>query len=367
MLLKVLAVTALTLVVIYLVNMALYLGFHLHYKKHQPGKCSRVKGLDYGSEDFQVTTDGLAFVTSGVSFSVASSGYKDFIAANKVKGRIVLFDFNKPEAGVTELKVRPSPNFNPDTFRPHGISLLEDSRSKQHLLYVVSHPDNLPDRVEKFRFLPETGELEHVKFFTDEKFFLLNDLAVVAEDQFYVSNMNYFTSHNLALAEAILPLNLATVVFFDGTKGTDVITGVTGPNGVTLSTDKRYVYVNFPFLYQMRVYERKGDNSLTLVQTLDLFTGPDNIHLSLDGKSLYLGCHPVFHKAMSHLDNPNLRAPSSVLKVPLVDGLPDPDDITEEFYDHGDVISASSIAAVYNNRLLIGSVIDKLVVCECRG
>ncbi|XP_059156201.1 serum paraoxonase/arylesterase 2-like [Physella acuta] len=363
MIVKVLAVTLVTLTLLYIVKVVLFLGFHLHYKRHHPGRCSRVKGHNFGSEDFHVTSDGFAFITSGLTLSGAAPRYKEFITTNKVKGRIVLFDFNKPEAGVTELKVRPSPNFNPETFHPHGISLLEDSTSKQHLLYVVSHPDNLPDRVEKFRFLPETGELEHVKFFTDEKFFLLNDLAVVAEDQFYVSNSNYFTTHSLLFLESILPVSLTTVVFFNGADYHHVVYDVISPNGVSLSADKRYVYVTSPILQELKVYQRKGSDSLNLVQTINLFTSPDNMHLSKDGNSLYIGCHPIGYQLFRLLTDPANVAPSSVLKVPLVNGLPDLDDVTEEFYDHGDLISGSSVAVCYNNTLLVGSVLDSLVIC----
>jgi len=40
------------------------------------------------------------------------------------KGKILLFDFTKPEKGVTALKMDRS--FNEDDFFPHGISVLQD-------------------------------------------------------------------------------------------------------------------------------------------------------------------------------------------------------------------------------------------------
>lgn len=53
-----------------------------------------------------------------------------------------------------------------------------------------------------------------------------------------------------------------------------------------------------------------------------------------------------------------------VVKIPLKDGKIVPEEITELFYDHGHLISGASIAAVYNNKLLIGSVNHKLVICD---
>lgn len=53
-----------------------------------------------------------------------------------------------------------------------------------------------------------------------------------------------------------------------------------------------------------------------------------------------------------------------VLRLPLKDGKIDAENISELFYDHGDLISGSSVATVYNSKLLIGSVFHKLVICD---
>jgi hypothetical protein len=40
------------------------------------------------------------------------------------KGRILLFNFNTPEKGVTELAI--SEDFDQSTFHPHGISVIQN-------------------------------------------------------------------------------------------------------------------------------------------------------------------------------------------------------------------------------------------------
>ncbi|CAL1529404.1 unnamed protein product [Lymnaea stagnalis] len=346
-------------------NITLKFGYHLHYFKHHPGKCSPVTGADFGSEDLEVSSDGLAFISSGVTFSGVSQEFSEFISANKVKGRMLLFDFKKPELQVTELKIRPTKQFNPATFRPHGVSLINDRAKGQHLIYVINHPDGgEPDRVEKFRFLPQTRELDHVRSFSGDKLRLTNDLAVLAEDKFYISNFIYFKDSILNVFEKFMILNFGSVVFYNGSGFEETLTHLAGPNGITLSSDSRYLYVSFPSLGQLQVYERTPDNQLHLVQTVPLFTSPDNQHLSTSGDGLYTGAHPILYKAYQSLNNPLLHAPSSVLHIPLKDGKVLDDDVTELFYDHGDLISASSMAAVYDNRLIIGSVMHKLVVCQ---
>lgn len=50
----------------------------------------------------------------------------------EVKGRILLFDFNKPEKGVTELAFEPS--FKQERFRPHGISVIQNDVTGSKLI-----------------------------------------------------------------------------------------------------------------------------------------------------------------------------------------------------------------------------------------
>ena len=54
-----------------------------------------------------------------------------------------------------------------------------------------------------------------------------------------------------------------------------------------------------------------------------------------------------------------------MIRLPLKkDGLIQEDDVTKLFYDHGDLISGASVAAVFDGQMLIGSVVDFLVHCD---
>ena len=81
--------------------------------------------------------------------------------------------------------------------RPHGISVLEDDVKGRHLVYVINHPFPGPDAVEKFRFEPKTKQLIHIKSIRDAALRTTNDLALVGEDRFYVSNFLYFKDRTL--------------------------------------------------------------------------------------------------------------------------------------------------------------------------
>lgn len=70
----------------------------------------------------------------------------------------------------------------------------------------------------------------------------LNDLVVVGDDKFYVTNWFTMKSPIMRQLEAILfVLPLQNVVYFDGKAGTVVLSGKYGANGINASPDKKYV------------------------------------------------------------------------------------------------------------------------------
>ncbi|XP_035829748.1 serum paraoxonase/arylesterase 2 [Aplysia californica] len=366
MLKKAMLVGLLAAIVYFVGTTVKMMGLHLHYYKHHPGTCRVIETAGPGSEDFHVTSAGLAFITSGLAFASAPSSFLEFHKINNIKGRILIYNFRNPKKGAVELKIKPNETLDLAKFKPHGISVLEDKAKGEHLVYVVNHPIPEPDAVEKFRYNPKTNELVHLKSITSKLMKITNDLAVLEEDKFYITNFNYFNNHFLTVVEGLFQLPLGGVLYYNGTGFTQVTPGLKQPNGVFLSKDLRYLYVNVMVEQQVHVYKREKDNSLALVQVVSFHSSLDNLHLSQDGKTLYIGAHPIAFKAMGHMADPPLRAPSQVLQLPLnvTNGEILMDQITELFYDHGDLITGSSVGAVYNNSLLIGSLMDALVVCN---
>jgi len=367
MLWKALLIGAVSVIMYIVADRYIWMDLHRHYYKHHPGKCEVVKNAGLSSENFHVTDEGLAFITSGCGFITNSEGYINHMKRNNVyKGRILLFNFNKQELGALSLVITPSATFDPATFRPHGISVLEDSIKGEHLVYVVNHPYPARDVVEKFKYNPKTQELVHLNSITDEILRTTNDLGMIAEDQFFISNFLYSFNQAGATLETIFELPWGGMLFYNGSGFSEVVPGIAGPNGVVVSKDNRYVYVAMCIQKKIHVYRREEDNSLTLVQSIPTHTIPDNLHLSQDGGTLYAGCHPIVHKLFEHAEDPQKspKAPAQVLSFPLKDGLISPEGATELFYDHGDLISGSTQGAVYKNTLLVGSLVDTLVVCD---
>jgi len=97
-------------------------------------------------------------------------------------------------------------------------------------------------------------------------------------------------------------------------------------------------------------------------ETIDLGSGVDNIELDSDG-GLWIGAHPQLFKMLQHARNPSKLSPSQVLHLtPRSEG---GFDIEEVYLNKGEEISASSVAAVDNQRMLIGAVFDpKFLDCK---
>ena len=68
----------------------------------------------------------------------------------------------------------------------------------------------------------------------------LNNLVLLGLDKFYVTNFLTMQSNILKQLEMFaFFLPLQNVVYFDGTKGTVVLTGTYGGNGIDISRDKK--------------------------------------------------------------------------------------------------------------------------------
>jgi arylesterase/paraoxonase len=95
---------------------------------------------------------------------------------------------------------------------------------------------------------------------------------------------------------------------------------------------------------------------------IDLGTGINNIEVDSAG-GLWIGAHPQLFKFLQHAKDSSKLSPSQVqYLIPLADGSYD---IKEVYLNKGDGISASSVAAVYDKRLLIGAVFEAKFL-DCR-
>jgi arylesterase/paraoxonase len=98
------------------------------------------------------------------------------------------------------------------------------------------------------------------------------------------------------------------------------------------------------------VYDRDlNTGDLSPRRTIEAGTGVDNIEIGQEG-DLWIGCHPKLLTFVKYSKNPQTLSPSLVIKV--VQKAPGQYDVKEIYLNNGQPLSGSSVAAVFEDRLL---------------
>ena len=191
-------------------------------------------------------------------------------------------------------------------------------------------------------------------------------MAATGENSFYFTNMAYFRDHFRYVMESLLLLPFGNVMYYNGEDYTMVADGFVLPNGISLSADQENVYVSSTVFGMLNIFKREINDSLTLLQEFPLYSMPDNINVDRYSGNLIVAADPACHMMMEHLSNPEMPAASKVFLINMKNGSY-ADGIIELFSDDGGGdIWGASVGSVYKNKLLIGSVIHKLMYCEVR-
>ncbi|XP_069128993.1 serum paraoxonase/arylesterase 1-like isoform X2 [Argopecten irradians] len=234
--------------------------FFMHYERydvitrHAPGPCVELDGADGGSEDLTILPSGLTFISSG-------------IYPNK-QGRILLLDMNELSPTVREAKIIGA-KLDMATFSPHGISTWTNPDTGEITLMVINHVQE--ERVEVFRYRSGSKSLVHLKSITSPLWGSINDLAMVGEDSFYVTQILHSSRPLLRKLEHRLMLSLGEVMFYDGASVRSVASGLHVPNGINKSPDGKVLYVANGGAYQLKSYEILDNNDIKFIEVC--FTG----------------------------------------------------------------------------------------------
>lgn len=323
---------------------------------HAPGPCQAVTGAP-GPED--ITIDhlyGVALISSldrGPTGGELGEPWRGEIFALELSA-----DSSRPAAGLRVL----TGGFAGELV-PHGISLyrgpLHDDGSRADALFVVNHPSS-GQAIEIFDW--DGRELRHRETIRDPALISPNDVLAVGPRSFYATNDHGSAAGPRRLAEDYLPLRRGQVVYYDGQRFTVVADRIGYANGINMSPSGDEVYVASSTFGRVHRYARDVmTGALEPLGELVLGTGPDNIEVDRHGM-LWIGAHPkllTFARA-ARRGGPS---PSQVLWV-------DPEQasdpwLREVYLDLGDRFSASSVAAPFGARLLIGSVWEPhFLVCQ---
>ncbi|XP_019363995.1 PREDICTED: serum paraoxonase/arylesterase 2-like isoform X4 [Gavialis gangeticus] len=270
--------------------------------------CHLIKGignivqLKAGSEDIDILPNGLVFISSGLKYP----GLKSF--APDKPGEILLMDLNEKNPKARELRI--SRGFDLASFNPHGISTYIDKDDSVYL-FVVNHPHQ-KSTVEVFTFVEDDNSLKHLKTIKHDLLPSVNDILAVGPDRFYATNDHYFSDSVLMFLEMFLGLTWSNVVYYSPTEVKEVSGGFYSANGINMSPDEKYIYIADLLDHNIHVMEKHANWNLTQMKVL--------------------------------------RVQNILSEKPLV---------SRVYAENGSVLQGSSVAAVHDGKLLIGTVFHK--------
>lgn len=249
-------------------------------------------------------------------------------------------------------------------FHPHGISLYRSPDGKL-TLFAINHRGHGVSDIAIFSVSVQADKiaLTETGIMNSDLLVSPNAIAAVDETHFYVVNDHTAKSDLGRWLDDNLVLPRANALYFDGMKFSAAAEGLNFPSGVAVSRDARYVYVSQSYPRRLSTFERDPlRGTLKEVSTSDIPSNLDNLRFDAEG-NLWIGSHPKAYAMAAYRKDASKMPPSVVYKVTMKDGLPQ--GYLAVFADTGTLIGASSVAAVADGRLLIGSAFGaKILNCK---
>lgn len=266
--------------------------------------------------------------------------------------------------------------FTSPDFHPLGIATLEDDSGKW--LFVT---DNQRDgeKVEIFRVNSESEIELFTEIILEEPYQMLNDIIAIPNSggSFYVTIWLVREPGTIGnFIDVYLRRPVSYVLFCEspskdflnkpmpkdktsfGWKCRKVVEGLRMINGITRSKDGKKIYMAETTAKSMNIYDRNiKTNELTLHKKVNTMSGCDNLEMSEDGKTIYLGCHPKGLTFQFHAAYPeSIVAPSRILK--FEDNDKESDEMEVVMVSTGEILSGSSLGIKMDDTLIVGSVHD---------
>lgn len=235
-------------------------------------------------------------------------------------------------------------------FAPHGISFFK--KDSTYRVMAVNHTPQ-GHSIEVFEL--EDQNLKHIKTLKHASMISPNDLVMLDENRFYFTNDHGYVKGIGKLLEEYGGLAVSNVVYFDGVDYKEVAKNIAYANGINFDRKRNLVFVASPRKFLLKVYHKNADHSLTFIEDIPCGTGVDNIELDKEG-NLWIGAHPSLLRFQAYSEGKKETAPSEIIKITYKGTS---DYIVEKIYvEDGTEMSGSTVAAVFDNLIFAGNVMD---------
>ncbi|KAF9947433.1 hypothetical protein BGZ72_010549 [Mortierella alpina] len=344
------------------------------------GNCYRTAFIP-GPSDIEISDqEHLAFVSSDDrSWKKHSRFFHRPSLKTAQNGGIYTLSLDQKHGSPKEVQLK---SYNSDDFHPAGMSLFrfQDAKTQTWIsrLFVINH-SHKGDVVELFDYSAQSNTLTFVKSVESNLFVTPKDIVAVDKDRFYLTNHHAMDVKYGRVAEDVAGLALGNVVYFNGDESRKVLESLSNPYGIAISPDATQLYVSAFMDKVVHVYNTTEDVTRgELVHDVDIWVGNHVDNLSVDKHTgdIYVASHPSYSTYLRHKLGYEPQSPSHVIKIeklspenyirqestqPEFYFFPRPElpplkwEVKDLFYSNGEDISASTVAAFWNNDLILGS------------
>ncbi|KAF9116515.1 Serum paraoxonase/arylesterase 2 [Mortierella sp. AM989] len=344
------------------------------------GNCYKTAFIP-GPSDIEISDqDQIAFVSSDDrSWVKESSFFHRPSKKTSENGGIYTLSLNQKTGSPREVKLQGYPL---DDFHPAGMSFYRfqdpDTQTWVSRLFVINH-SHKGDLVDIFDYSAQANTLTFVKSIQSSLFTTPKDIVAIDKDRFYLTNHHYMSGKYGRIAEDVGGFSWGTVVYYNGTDSRNVLESLGNPYGIAVSPDATQVYVSSFMDKVVQVYNTTEDIAHgELVHDTNIWVGNHVDNLSVDKHTgdIYVASHPSYSTYLRHKLGYEPQSPSHVVKIEKLSpenyisqesSQPDlyffekPDipalkwEVKDLFYSNGEDISASTVAAYWNNDLILGS------------
>jgi arylesterase/paraoxonase len=330
----------------WLVDFLMDAGQFKSIQPHFSGTCFEVAGIS-GPEDITIHPGKrIAYISSTDRWALQQG--------EPGKGAIFSYDLSKdhPKPVIMQHDFA-------DDFNPHGMSLFVDKQGNERL-FVVNHSKGRHS-IEIFQL--NNDNLAHLETLQDPMMISPNDVVAVGLNQVYFTNDHGYADGALRTLEEYARLKRANLVYYDGRSYKEAASGFSYANGVNVSRDGKKLYLAATTEMTLYVFQRDIESgTLSQEAEIALDTGVDNIEIDANG-DVWIGAHPQLLKFVGHAGDSSKLSPSQVLRIRQNSS--GDYAVAEKYLDKGQELSGSSVAAVLENRLLIGAVFESRFL-DCR-
>jgi len=282
---------------------------------------------------------------------------QDSIALISATNRVVYPPQTNEEGGIYKMDLKDGSlepvlltgNFQ-EAFAPHGMSYFP--KDSGYRIMAISHT-LAGHSIEVFDWYGK--EAIHVKTLRDPALSSPNDLVMLDENRFYVTNDHGYPTGLGRIVEDYGNLAISNVTYYDGNNFTEVADGISYANGINVDRERQLLYVASPRRFLVKVFQMQEGGMLEFIEDIDCGTGVDNIELDEKG-NLWIGCHPNLLRFNAFAKGNRETAPSEIIKISYRD-LGDYS-VQKVYVDDGQQLSGSTVAAPFGNLILTGAVMD---------